>query len=309
MDLDDCDAIFQRALSASSESDFCQQIEPLFDIYQIISVGLGRGSIWWRARSTEGAAWQNLNDLDYPPPDKARQGRLNDAGSPCFYVARDIDTALLEIEARPGQLVQVAGFRVLKEEMAQLIVIGEYANVQKRGYLSLTGEDPGGTLQKMLNGHDLQHALALIYIDRFLASILCDPKARQSGYRFSRALGSLLHSRIRDADGIAFPSVRDPGGFNFAVRPEPSDRIFHNVACLLVRIGKKRHFHLMDREIINSAQQLDANLNFVWPTANAPDQMNLYGMTKEEFETGANAGGDRDAMARVLSVYSPRRRN
>lgn len=271
MDLDDCDAIFQRALSASSEVEFCKQIEPLFDVYQIISIGLGRGSIWWRARPTDGAAWRNLNGLDYPPPEKARQGRLNDAGSPCFYVAKDIETALLEIEAGPGQMVQVAGFRVLKGQMAQLIVIGEYANVQKRGYLSLTGVDPGGTLQKMLNGHDLQHALVLIYIDRFLSSILSDPDARQSGYRFSRALGSFLHSRIPDADGIAFPSVRDPGGFNFAVRPEPSDRIFHNVACLLVRIGKKRHFQLMDREIINSAQQLDESLNFVWPAATAPD--------------------------------------
>lgn len=284
MNRDQCDAIFDRALASKSESEFCHHIAPLFEFYEILSFGMGGGNIMWRARVVEDEPWPSLFDLDYPPPDKARVGRLNDVGSPCFYVAKNIETAVLEIGAKEGQLVQVAGFRILKDQMLELIAIGEYANVFKSGYVHLTGVDPAGTIRKLINEHPPEDGLTLVYIDRFLASVLNDPQARDSGYVFSRALGGFLHSKIKSADGIAFPSVRDPGGFNYAVQPKPSDRVFHNVACVLVRVGKSRRFNFVDQTTVGSAQQIDNDLNFIWPDDYAPDTLNLYGMTKEEHE-------------------------
>lgn len=308
MDRDQCDAIFDRVLTAGDESEFCHYIAPLFDVYQILSVGLGRGNIMWRARLVEDQLWSNLCDLDYPPADKARVGRLNDTNSPCFYVAKDVETALLEIEAKEGQLVQVAGFRILKGEMLQLIVIGEYANVYKSGYVHLTGVDPDRTIHKLLNQDGPEVAQTVLYIDRFLASVLNDPHARENGYMFSRALGALLHSKIKSADGIAFPSVRDPGGFNYAVHPKPSDRVFQNVACLLVRVGKSRRFHFVDHDIISAAQRIDDDLNFIWSDQDSHKvgTMYLYGMTKEEYDLAMSEAGPETAIPKVLSMYSPR---
>lgn len=288
MNLDQCEIIFDRALASSNEAEFCHHITPLFDVYEILSVGLGRGSnTFWRARLTETGPWLRLKDMDYPPAEKARVGRLNDAGSPCFYLAGRVETALLEVEAQKGQLIQLAAFKIDSEEMVRLILVGEYTYVHKTGYVRLTGVDPAGTITNMLNKLSPEDATATIYIDRFFASILSDPHARDSGYMFSRALGAALHSRIRDADGIAFPSVRDPGGFNYAILPEPSDRVFRNVACALAEIGQNRRYQLVEYKFIGCADSLDAEDNFIWADPYQPDMLGMYGMTKEEFERKA----------------------
>lgn len=305
MNLDACERVFDDVLSSNTEAEFCHRISALFGIYEILSVGIGRANIFWRARLIGDRAWSNLFDLDYPPADKARVGRLNDAGSPSFYVADSIQTALCEIECEEGQLVQVAGFRVLKEEILRLIVIGEYANVQKSGYMHFSGTDPGRTIRRLINEKESK-ALPLIYMDKFLASIINDPGARESGYIFSRALGAFLHSRV-EADGIVFPSVRDRGGFNFAVNPEPSDRVFHNVACVTVRVGKKRRFGIQEYEVTASATGLDEELNFLWPSSYQPGQMHVYGLTKEEYEAPGGESGSREAMHEMLSIYLPKR--
>ncbi|NMG74104.1 RES family NAD+ phosphorylase [Aromatoleum diolicum] len=304
MNFDRCDVIIDQALSSKSEAEFCHYIAPLFNTYEILSVGLGRGNIFWRARAVESDVWENVFDLDYPPAEKARRGRLNDVGVPCFYVAKDIQTALLEVEATEGQLIQIAGFRVLADEILRLIVVGEYANVQKNGYMHFSGTDPGRTIQKLLNQQD-KNALPLLYIDKFLANVIGDPAARESNYAFSIALGAFLHSKV-DADGIAYPSIRDPGGFNLAVPPLPSDRVFHNVACVLVKVGKRRRFGVLDYQIVSSATRIDEQLNFIWPDRYQSGQLNIYGLNKQEYDFSCNRVGNNDAMFELLSMYSPR---
>lgn len=288
MNLEHCDAIFELALASSNEAEFCHHISPLFDVYEILSVGLGRGSnTFWRARLVEGDPWPSLKDMDYPPPNKAKVNRLNDKGSPCFYVASREETALLEIHAQKGQLIQLAGFKIATDEMIRLIVVGEYTFVHKTGYVRLTGVDPAATIRKIINGMSPEDAVATIYIDRFFASILSDPLARDSGYMLSRALGAVLHSRIKEADGIAFPSVRDPGGFNYAVLPEPSDRVFRNVACALTRVESMRRYNLVEYVLVGCANNLDADENFVWMEPYQPSTLGMYGMTKDEYERQA----------------------
>jgi len=288
VNLDQCEAIFDRALASRNEAEFCHHITPLFDVYEILSFGFGRGSnTFWRARLTEAGPWACLKDMGYPPAEKARTGRLNDAGAPCFYLAGRVETALLEVEAQEGQLIQLAAFKIDSEEMVSLILVGEYTYVHKTGYVRLTGVDPAGTITSILNGMSPENAVVTIYIDRFFASILSDPHARESGYMFSRALGAALHSRIKDADGIAFPSVRDSGGFNYAILPEPSDRVFQNVACALARIGKLRRYGLVEYTFAGCADSLGVEDSFIWADPYQPNTLGMYGMTKDEFERKA----------------------
>ena len=251
--LDDCDKIFREALSSASEAAFCHNIDPLFNDYEILSVGLGRGTIFWRARPIETEIYPNISDLKYPPPEKARQGRLNDLGTPCFYTSAREETALAEVGSSEGQLVQLAGFRALNEFPIELAIIGEYANVQKSGYMHFIGADPDMTISRILNSMPRRDALRHIYIDKFLAETLADPNASSNGYMFSRAMAQAIYSKI-DAKGIAFPSVKDRGGFNIAVQAESSDKSFHNVCCLVIRMGQKRDFGLIDYEILQSAE-------------------------------------------------------
>lgn len=142
MNLDDCDRIFNHARESSTEAEFCHIIEPLFQYYPVLSVQLGRGSIFWRARIVEDDLYENVSDLGYPPAAFAKRGRLNDAGAPCFYISNRKETALTEVRAVEGARVQLAGYRILNEAPMSMVLVGEYANVAKGGYMHFVGTDP-----------------------------------------------------------------------------------------------------------------------------------------------------------------------
>jgi len=305
MTLDECERIFDIALASTSEFEFCQTVDPLFGEYEILSLAFGRGSIFWRARLIENDVYLNIADLDYPPPKLARQGRLNDSGVPCFYISARKETALAEIGATEGQLVQLAGFRVLNDSPVRLAVIGEYSNVQKNGYMHFTGRDPDMAISKILNTMPRQDALKKIYIDKFFAHVLADPNASANGYMFSRALGRSIYSRI-SADGVVFPSVKDRGGFNIAVKAEPSDKCFHNVSCLVARMSKQRRFGTLEFNVIKSAEHLDDDWNFVWLENEDPEVIGLYNMNKDEYEVASRDPGDRNSLLNMLHVNTRR---
>lgn len=289
MTLDECESVFKEALACSTESQFCNVIEPLFDFYEILSLGLGRGSIYWRARVVEDRPYSNIMDLDYPPAELVKAGRLNDLGVPCFYISTAKETAISEVHAREGDVVQIAGFRIKSDQIVRLAVVGEYSNVQRTGYVSLGGNDPDLTISKYLNQMPQEQALLMLYIDRFFAHILADPKASESDYRFSRALGDSIYGKCA-ADGIAFPSVRDRGGFNMAIKAIPSDSAFHNVACVLANVGRSRMFGMVEFDVFRSAQRLDSDDNFIW-MPECSSTIGIYGLTKEEFEKSRGASG------------------
>jgi len=281
-------------------------IEPLFSEYEILSLEFGRGSIFWRARLITEDIYPNIADLDYPPPERTRQGRLNDTGTPCFYIAARKETALAEIGATEGQLVQLAGFRVTTESPIRLVVIGEYANVQKNGYMHFAGRDPDMVISRMINSMPRQEGLKKIYIDKFFARVLADPDASTSGYMRSRALGQTIYSQI-SAEGIVFPSVKDRGGFNVAVMAGPSDRSFHNVSCLVVRMGKPRCFGLTEFDIVRTAERLDDKWNFVWMEGAGPETIGIYNMNKDEFEAASRNPDDRNSLLNMLHVSTGHR--
>lgn len=299
MTLDDCEDVFRRALSSDSVTAFCKVIEPLFNEYKILSLKFGRGSIFWRARPIENEIYPNVDSVDYPPPESAKQGRLNDLQNPCFYIAARKETALAEVGASEGQLVQLAGFRILNEEPIMLAVIGEYANVQKSGYMHFVGRDPDMVIAKMLNASPRHEAFRSIYIDKFFASVLADPQASRNGYMFSRALARSIYARVH-ADGIVFPSVKDQGGYNIGIQAEPSDRSFHNVSCFIVRMGKPRQFGLIDFTIVKYATHLDSDGNFIWSECTDSESVGMYNMSKEEFDAASLHPNDRNALLHIL---------
>ncbi len=50
-------------------------------------------------------------DMLAPPPDKAREGRINPKGIPCFYAADHFKTAISEMRPWVGELISVAIFQ------------------------------------------------------------------------------------------------------------------------------------------------------------------------------------------------------
>lgn len=303
MNLDECEAIFDSALASKTEAEFCYSIEPLFREYEILSLEFGRGSIFWRARVISNAPYTNLSEIDYPPAEYARIGRLNDVGEPCFYISARKETALAEVEAKEGQRVQLAGFRILNETPIRLAVIGEYSNVQKNGYMHFAGQDPDMTISKILNSMPQKDALKKIYIDKFFAHVLADQDAANNGYRFSRALAQAIYA-INASSGIVFPSVKDRGGFNIGVKAAASDRSFHNVCCFVVEMGKARKFGVQDYEIVSSVERLDADNNFIWSASEVPGVISMYGLSKDEYDIAVRDPSDRNNLLHLLHSKS-----
>jgi hypothetical protein len=283
MNIEECEKLFTKAIKSNSKAEFYNSIAPLFNEYEILSITLGRGSIFWRARIINNDIYPNADDLDYPPPVIASANRLNDKGSPFFYISTDIETALAEVGPVDGQLVQLAGFKVKNESPLNVAVIGEYSNVQKCGYMHFVGKDPDGTISRILNELPRKEAIKRIYIDRFFAHVLRDENAHSNNYRYSRALSQAILSK-NHAHGIVFPSVKDRGGFNLGIRAEPSDACFDNVSCVIAKVNAIREFGLIDYEIINSATHLNKDGAFVWPKKYIPECLGIYNMSKDELD-------------------------
>lgn len=305
MDLDECDKCFDEAISSRDASAFCYALEPLWKNYEILSIGLGRGSIFWRARIVNGDPYQTINELIYPPPKFSKTGRLNDEGQPCFYASSRKETALSELNVEEGQIVQLAGFRVYLEQTLKLAVVGEYSHVQKTGYIRLTGTDPANTINRQLNLQSLENGRRLIYIDKFFADILSDKNAKLDNYFKSRALSSLIYSR-NHADGITFPSVKDDGGINIGIKPEAFDAKIHNVACCVVRVNKIRKFGVIEFELLQTAKNIDELDHFHWNEDHVTELFQLYGMTEDEYIFAKDNSDNPNTLLDVLSLYSSR---
>lgn len=282
---DRAEEFVEAALASTTRRDFQLAVTPLLEAYEILSFGIGRSSTHWRARTIDSKRFDLLDQIDYPPAHLVtRPGRLNDVGDPCFYVSSTAETAVCEVLPTEGQLVQVAGFRVAPAEVLQLICLGEYQNVYKRGYTAFNGTDPGNTVKKIIRDMPIEQRDICLLIDNFLAHVISDKHARDSNYLHSRALRDLLYARV-DAHGITFPSARDPGGVNLAVKPGPSDSLYHNVCCIIVRIGKKRRFAPLEMSLVGVASGLTKDRkSFVWGTKQDPTEIVMYNMTKHEYQ-------------------------
>ena len=306
MTLDDCERIFAQIQGASSPSEVCHALGVLFDHYEVINVELNRGFVFWRARFTDERPWATVAQMGYPPAACAKPGRLNDENTPCLYAATREETALQEIEAKEGDLVQLVGFRAKLETPVRIAVIGELLHVQKTGYLRIVGSDPGRSMSRYLNSQGIDRGRRLLYIDAFLSHLLADAEAKNNGYVRSRSIASMIY-RNAEIDGIMFPSVRDTLGMNICLQPGPVDSKIHAICCLHVRVTRVRSFGFIEYEVIEEAEQVIADGKFSWVKPLPPPRRRFFNFTKKECETAVLSGGDPSAYMNIMSVHSNER--
>lgn len=306
MELDECDRLFTKFEAASSFSERCFALEPVFDKYELINVEFGRGGIFWRARSIEDHKRHAPGEMSYPPVEKTKAGRLNDPNAPCLYTATTVETALHEIGAKEGDLVQLVGYRVLVEKPLRIALVGELLHVYKMGYMRHFGEDPGGTIKKILNSHNVNTAKRLIYIDTYLSQTMADTEARSIEYVKSRSIASMIY-RMHEIDGIIYPSVRDNFGMNLTLRANVADEKVHPVTCILVRVGKIRRHGFIEYETLEDVERIDEENKFVWKTARAYPHRRFFNLSKEEYEFVLRHRGNPEGFEEMLSLYNTKR--
>lgn len=281
--LGDCGAAFDRVLAASTAKKARNALNDILRGFPEISIGFGRGKVYWRAQKSDANGFDPSSRMWCPPSHLARTGRLNDEGRPTLYLASQIETALCEVEAREGDYVHLVGFRVLSDQELRIAAIGELMHVQKLGYMRSTGIDPGQTFAKMLNGYEHEVALSIISIDAFLANVLSDPHARSNGYLLTRTLWGLILNRTNSM-GLFYPSVKNHLGLNLAIREDAAKRVLHGVSSMVLHVKRELRFGYFDFDIVRTANGVDNSDNYIWQEPEGTKQFVLYGMCKEEYE-------------------------
>ncbi|MFC0679532.1 RES domain-containing protein [Lysobacter korlensis] len=146
-----------------------------------------------------------------PPPDKARDGRMNAEGVPVFYAAMEKETALAEMRPAIGASYVYAQFATTKD----LVVLDFRLLERARSHevLSYFQEDYSQELSRRA------------FLRRFHAQIARPiVPGRESEYLITQAMLEYLTSeRTPRVDAVLFNSVQKAGGTNIVLVPRATE--------------------------------------------------------------------------------------
>lgn len=198
-------------------------LRQMLAVYEVLTYSLS-GSIepLNRARITDGKPFYFTNDLYYPPPSVATDQRLNDEGEPLLYLSIKPQTAAAEIHAEKGDYIQLSGYELREGKTLRLAVVGEYFNLEKRGY-TLLPETIGMQIAKALQNKKQEPLRSFVFMDAFMAEILQDPNASDDDYLRSRIVARVIREKFPDVEGFHYPSVIREGSPNLAIMPHAAD--------------------------------------------------------------------------------------
>lgn len=277
-------------LSATDPSEIEFKLRVLLQFYKSPSIALTRGSTFWRARKLgDNKSFDNLSDLSYPPKHLVKEGRVNNKNEPVFYLSTRKETALSEIDAQDNDSIQIAGYRIVSNKEVKFSIVGMFWSVFKNGSIPLILKDPNKAVLSFINNLPTDIALRLIYIDKFFADILSDKCAYRNKYLHTRILSNILISKSI-SDAIAYPSIKDNGAYNLAVKPNIADSNFQNISCSILQIEKKLNYGIYLSKITNVAKGIDESGNFLWvDQKNMSESLNgfhsvFYNQNSEEDE-------------------------
>lgn len=175
-----------------------------------------------RARLTNGKPFYLTNDLYYPPPSVATAQRLNDKGEPLLYLSIRPQTALAEIHAAKGNYVQLSGYELREGKTLRVAAVGEYFNLEKRGY-TLLPEKMAVKIAEALQNKKQEPLRSFIFMDAFIAEILQDPDASDDDYLRSRIVARIIREKLPHLEGFHYPSVIREGSPNLAIVPHAAN--------------------------------------------------------------------------------------
>ncbi len=192
------------------------------------------GMLWgggWRYRRArilrDGKTATNVSDLIWREGVLPMIGRANAAGFGVVYLGSRRDTALSEVRAVDDDVV-LSEF-VIRRNLEMLVApIGEMIQVQRTGRGFLAG-DASRHLSDMINSCERDAAKAMLITDAFLLRVLTET---ENDYEKSSMVAMAIYEKLPGLTAVAFPSRRQFGGLNFAVR---TDRFWDMWGVAMVR--------------------------------------------------------------------------
>jgi hypothetical protein len=141
-------------------------------------------------------------------------------------------TALDEIGAQAGDIVQLIALRPIAGVDVPCHVVGEYQSFYSSGRSLLRS----GVIERHLGAELAKDADAFarsVFIDSVLAECFCHPAKRAFEYKLTAVYSELLH---RGGGGLIYPSVATSGGMNLAIPATTFDSQFEVVFTQVLKV-------------------------------------------------------------------------
>ncbi|HDL6956639.1 TPA: RES family NAD+ phosphorylase [Yersinia enterocolitica] len=248
--------------STSSTTEKRKLIKQLVRQHVTLSVEWQPGWRFKRARllKSKEDIPKNVNEIIWRKDIPATIGRANPAGFPVLYLADREDTALSEVRVNNGRVV-IADFEILPDRKIQVVPIGELSLVQKKGRGDILG-DGSKHINDMINACNPEEAKALLITDNFLLECLT---SADENYEISSYVAKCIFDKLPKISAIAYPSQRQRGAINFAVRIE-KEQFWDNWGVRAVKCLDARHlaYGYYNVSNINHVTGMTYSGEFVW---------------------------------------------
>ena len=209
-------------------------IEAFVNAHAIVCYDWGRDWRYRRAREVEpGQLLEHVGELIWRADVPAKIGRANPVGFTVLYLADRRDTALSEIRVAEGEVV-LTEFRIRPNRAVRIAPIGEMVTIQRTGRGYLAGAD-ASVMNDFINASPHDQARSMLIVDAFLLSCLTNP---EDDYELSSSVALAVFKKLPGVSAVAFPSRRQLGGINFAVRQEA---VWRDWGIVSVRAAHARH--------------------------------------------------------------------
>lgn len=190
-------------------------IRRLVQVHPTLSLACGSGWKYRRCRKFSGNyVPTSVDELIWRKDAPAKLGRANPEGYQILYLADRRDTALFEARVE-SDVIAIAEFEIQAGKQTRVVPIGELSQAQRTGRGFLSG-DASHALTRMLNSSSIDDATSLLITDAFLLDCLVG----HDDYNLSSFVALSIFEKNPVVRVIAYPSKRQRGAINFAVRVE-----------------------------------------------------------------------------------------
>lgn len=221
--------------SGMAENLFTEIIYPIVKTYPPIISPLNsyNGDTFYRARKCiDGNPFNNITEM-YNPPVPSGRAYTTDHTS-ILYASSSMQTCLVEIEPKIGDLVCVAHFNYSDIKEGDFWFIGQVAPYFSSREVSCYLQDKNKI--KRYNYLDPQPLSSLIFLDNLINEIFSTLSSDLDNYELNGFLIEAIKKKTQNQQkfyGMTFVSTKDAPGLNFAIFEDAINKLKPTMVNLL----------------------------------------------------------------------------
>lgn len=255
-----------KSVTQSTDKKFIEKcLSEMISQYKVINSDPSYNQPYYRARKAINTqTFNNVNELYYPPKEITSVGRVNNTREPFLYLSHDSCTALAEINAQPGDFVQLSTYQPVGRSL-RIMIIGEYLNIARSGRSFFPKAlEPIKRIIHTVNKQGLNAINSFLYPDLFFDELMRNPDASKSDYIHSRVLTHLLFSNNQSVDAIWYHSVASNASINLALPACKADELLCFTGTRFIKVRNKFNYGIYDFEILKSPKGYSEDGKILW---------------------------------------------